>query len=262
MSPAFQPEIRLLTVMASQLERWRLDDMRAPYWRLYRNREPGMELLLDGEAHPVRPGELVAIPPETPCAGRLSAPVHHTWIQFVARPPFAALPRRIYRWRPPEALLADADELVGLLERGDEREVRVAMLAQLLVTWALCRVPLADLRLDRRDPRIDRALVAIEGDEFGALGNADLARIAGMHPAAFARRFRQITGTTAQAMATAGRIERAANLLVRDQGDIAAVAEATGFCDRAHFSRTFKRLRGMTPGAFRDLMRGQRPGAR
>lgn len=254
----YQPEIRILTAMACRLQRWGLDDMRAPYWRLYRNREDGAALVLDGERHPIPAGVLVAVPPETPCASRLDAPVHHTYLHFVARPPFAALPRQIYAWQPPRELAAMVDELDELLERTDERDVRVGMLAHLLATWALCRVPPADLRLDRQDPRIDRALAAIEGDEMGALGNGDLARIAGMHPAAFARRFRQITGTTPQGMAMSRRIERAANLLVHGDGDVVAVAAATGFCDRAHFSRAFSKQRGMGPAAFRDLMLADR----
>ena len=250
----YQPELRILTVMACHLGRWKLDDMRAPFWRLYRNREEGAAVVLDGRELPITAGRLVAIPPETPCAARLHAPVHHTYLHFVARPPFARLPRRIYVWDPPSELAAQVDELVARLERADERDVRVAMLAHLLATWALCRIPLDDLALDRQDPRIDRALAAIEDDESGGLTNTDLARLAGMHPAAFARRFRQVTGTTPQGMALSRRIERAANHLVHGDGDIDAVAAATGFCDRAHFSRAFKKLRGVAPGAFRDLM--------
>jgi len=33
--------------------------------------------------------------------------------------------------------------------------------------------------------------------------------------------------------------------------DIKAIAEDTGFCDRYHFSRIFKQLRGVSPAEFR-----------
>jgi len=258
----YQPEIRILTVMACQLSRWGMSDMCAPFWRLYCNQDPGAALVLDGVEVPIVPGQLIAIPPETPCASRLLTPVHHTYIHFVARPPFAALPRRIYAWPLPSALRLQVDSLVERLEHADERDVQLAMTALLLATWALCHLPVADLRLDRRDPRIDRVLALMEDEADAGLSNTDLARVAGMHPAAFARRFRQVTGTTPQAMLLSRRVERAANLLVHGDGEVAAVAEATGFCDRAHFSRVFSKLRGMGPAAFRDLMRAERSGPR
>jgi AraC-like DNA-binding protein len=259
---SYQPEIRILTVMACQLSRWGMDDMRAPYWRLYVNRGSGAAVVLEGREIPITPGSLVAIPPETPCASRLTAPVHHTYIHFVARPPFAALPRRVYTWPLEPDLRRQVEALVARLVHADERDVQVAMTAQLLATWALCHLPSSDLRLDRRDPRIDRVLAMMEDETDAAWSNADLARIAGMHPAAFARRFRQVTGTTPQAMMLSRRVERAANLLVHGDGEVTAVAEETGFCDRAPFSRVFKKLRGMGPAAFRDLMRADRSGRR
>jgi AraC-like DNA-binding protein len=34
---------------------------------------------------------------------------------------------------------------------------------------------------------------------------------------------------------------------------LASIAREVGFSDQSHFSRTFKRATGMTPGAFRAL---------
>ena len=48
------------------------------------------------------------------------------------------------------------------------------------------------------------------------------------------------------------RIDRAKVLLADNRLRIHAVAEQAGFADVAHFSKSFKRLEGMTPGEYRD----------
>ena len=48
------------------------------------------------------------------------------------------------------------------------------------------------------------------------------------------------------------RIDRAKALLADPGLRIHAVAEQVGYVDVAHFSKSFKRLEGMTPGEYRD----------
>ena len=48
------------------------------------------------------------------------------------------------------------------------------------------------------------------------------------------------------------RLKQAAILLTSTEKTIASIAEATGFSDVAHFSRSFKRFAGCTPGEYRN----------
>ena len=48
------------------------------------------------------------------------------------------------------------------------------------------------------------------------------------------------------------RISRAKELLADPSMRVLDVAEATGFSDVAHFSRSFKRFAGCTPGEYRN----------
>ena len=48
------------------------------------------------------------------------------------------------------------------------------------------------------------------------------------------------------------RIARAKELLGSSQMRVHEIAEATGFSDVAHFSRSFKRIAGCTPGEYRN----------
>ena len=50
------------------------------------------------------------------------------------------------------------------------------------------------------------------------------------------------------------RIERAKTLLADPSMRVHAVAEQTGFADVAHFSKSFKRLTGQTPGEYRTVL--------
>jgi AraC family transcriptional regulator len=76
-----------------------------------------------------------------------------------------------------------------------------------------------------------------------------LAKAACVSRAHFARLFRISTGTTPMAYLLGLRIERAKQLLSRQQR-VSDVAAALGFCDQSHFSRVFRRSTGLTPREF------------
>ena len=78
---------------------------------------------------------------------------------------------------------------------------------------------------------------------------AELARIAGLSRFELLRRFAQQNGLTPHAFQRDLRIERARTMLGNGV-PAAAVAAACGFADQPHFSRVFKRLVGVTPGAY------------
>ncbi len=56
------------------------------------------------------------------------------------------------------------------------------------------------------------------------------------------------------------RIGHACGLLVQGQLSVARIGEMVGFTDGAHFARLFKRVKGCTPSAYRDLFLQRQPG--
>jgi AraC-like DNA-binding protein len=78
----------------------------------------------------------------------------------------------------------------------------------------------------------------------------DLARQAGVSRFHFARQFRLSTGESPMAYLRRARVERALRLLLSRDATIAGVAARLGFADQSHFTRTFARLVGISPGRF------------
>jgi AraC family transcriptional regulator, activator of mtrCDE len=80
---------------------------------------------------------------------------------------------------------------------------------------------------------------------------SDLARLAHMSRATFARAFTRLSGATPMAMLTQLRMERAAVLLRGGQATVGAVAEQVGYQSEAAFNRAFTRHAGIGPGSYR-----------
>ncbi|MGK9232580.1 AraC family transcriptional regulator [Inquilinus limosus] len=80
---------------------------------------------------------------------------------------------------------------------------------------------------------------------------AGMAAAAGMGADSFARRFKAATGTAPYAFVLEERIRRAEALLRDTAVPLGAVAMRLGFSSQSHFTATFRRLRGVTPRAYR-----------
>ena len=78
---------------------------------------------------------------------------------------------------------------------------------------------------------------------------AELAGGAGVHPAHLTRAFRRHYLRSIGTYTREARVARAKELLPKIP--LADVALACGFADQSHFTRTFRRLEGVTPAAFR-----------
>lgn len=85
---------------------------------------------------------------------------------------------------------------------------------------------------------------------------AAMAKLAGLSPTHFNRRFRQIFGMAPSRFLHALRVEKARQLLVETRRSVGEVAVETGYHDQSHFTRHFRKLTGMAPGKYRAEFRG------
>lgn len=82
-----------------------------------------------------------------------------------------------------------------------------------------------------------------------------VAREIGVSPRHFARAFRQSVGVPPHQWLLRRRIELARELLATGDSPLAEVAVQCGFADQSHFTSTFRRATGTTPGRYRGDVR-------
>jgi AraC family transcriptional regulator len=83
----------------------------------------------------------------------------------------------------------------------------------------------------------------------------ELGAAVGRHPAHVARAFRRAHGMSVAAYARTLRLEWATVAVATTEDPIARIALEAGFADQSHFTRSFRRHQGVTPGRYRELVR-------
>jgi AraC family transcriptional regulator len=83
----------------------------------------------------------------------------------------------------------------------------------------------------------------------------EVARQCNMSVSQFGRTFKKATGQTPHRWLVYLRLERAKDLLLRSTLPLAEIALACGFSEQSHFTRTFSRLVGTSPGEWRRQRR-------
>jgi len=84
-----------------------------------------------------------------------------------------------------------------------------------------------------------------------------IARSVGTHPVHLARMFRRYHHCTIGEYLRKLRIEFACREISATDSPLALIASRIGFYDQSHFSRTFKRMIGITPGQYRAAFRSR-----
>ncbi len=81
----------------------------------------------------------------------------------------------------------------------------------------------------------------------------DLAKAVGVHPVHLVRVFRKFQHCTVGEYVRQLRIEYARQRMLSSDEPLVEIALSAGFADHTHFSRSFKRVTGMTPSEFRKI---------
>lgn len=110
---------------------------------------------------------------------------------------------------------------------------------------------LPDLTANVGSVRFKRVVDFIEAHLESDIGLFELSALAGLSVRHFSHAFKAAAGMTPHRYILRRRIERAKNLLRTTGETIEAIAERVGFSNQRQFSRTFARLTGSMPSAYR-----------
>lgn len=244
-------QLKVLLCVTAELERWDSPNLAAPYWRLYVMGGEGARVKWGGRTLALSAGSAWLIAPDTAFGAELRAPVTQTYVHFTLAPGLAAEPG-IY-----EVELTAAMRRACARGQAAETSEGGGLAWSTLVLMALAGLDEGVLNECQVDARVARVQAHVEREMGAAHTLETLARVAGMHERALIRLFREETGDTPMAWLRARRIALACELLHHGERKIDDIAAAVGFCDRYHFTKTFTRLREMSPGAFRAMQRGR-----
>ena len=182
--------------------------------------------------------------------------VQNSWLDRLRE--FAAVPESLYD--------EHGGELVWLAMRL-YREHKEAQVASPLVIEGVMLEMLAiatrqQLPNEKLPPVwMNRVVERLRAEFQQNLTTSDLATEAGVHPVHLAAVFRQFHRQTIGEYQHQLRVQHAARLLGTPDLTLADVAQDAGFSDQSHLTRIFKRLSGITPGAFRALLVAGNPPA-
>lgn len=98
--------------------------------------------------------------------------------------------------------------------------------------------------------RLRRVAEHVQANLAGELRLAELSAVVHMSPYHFARLFKKSAGVSPRQFVIRRRIEAATILLAHRQAPIGDVARAVGFRSQSHFTSTFRRVTGVTPGHY------------
>ena len=242
-----RPEIQLIKYNIDlHVTHWNVPEKRNnPFFYCYWNKTPGAEIRAGGRTWPISPESIMLIPPNLEHSPVLTAPFNHSFIHFIALPPFDSLN---------SIELIPAEKHARLFRRY-ESEAKTSLALYALIFELLLEIP--EERFCRRqigDERIFRAcrLLALCCNQEPNLKT--LAKKLNMSVSSLCHLFKRETGVSPIHYAMEQRLEKALILLADQHFSIADIAGETGFSDRYHFSKAFKSYYGTTPAQMRKTL--------
>ena len=99
--------------------------------------------------------------------------------------------------------------------------------------------------------QLKRVLEFLEAHLTEDIGLDELAQTVGLSQSQFARAFKASTGLPPYKWCLHNRIKRAQAMLLNGNDSLSEIALENGFADQSHFTKTFRRVIGVTPATWK-----------
>lgn len=237
--------LEILATRKIRLQRWNLDGLMDPYWRLYCPVEGKAVVIFQGEETELLPGRLYLIPPRTSFSSYNPEPFTKWYVHFIlGRSDLLSIPG-IYGQEIDDLSSTFLDTLATA--KGEPYNWESAA----LVIQALTRLPSEAWTDQKLDSRVEKAMGFLEANLARKISAEDAARAAGVSVRNLNHLFRSQVRMAPMSVLLNYRLDRACHLLRHTDQSIEQVAEHCGFPNRYYFSRMLKQHRGISPAAYR-----------
>jgi len=102
-----------------------------------------------------------------------------------------------------------------------------------------------------RDRKLSQVREFLDSSFASSVSLGEISRLVHLHPVYLTRVFRQTYGCSVGEYVRRRRVDFACRQLRFSDKPLAEIASEAGFCDQAHFTRTFHQIVGVTPGQYR-----------
>ena len=252
-TPSFSfPELHLETVTRTRLgEAWNGIRLSGYYWRLYHHDSGGAGVYLQGRKVELLPERLYLLPPNCDLRTWNAGNPVQVYLHFALTGVVGSGVRLLNELSLEGGLRELYLELERNLASAGADFIRRSFLASALASAAAARLPEDAFCKITSDSRIVELCSLMREKLAQPLNVEAMGRSIGLSENAFLRLFWEQTGVSPYQYLLHLRYSRAAHLLVSGQATIDDICEAVGVRDRFHFSRTFKKLHGMSPAEYR-----------
>jgi len=237
-----------------KMHEWNHPDLAARFWRLYHHDVPGGNVVISGETHPLLPEYVYLIPPNVHFASESETDFTQFCLHFQI-PPFIGLTGENLHMQKVTPAIVELLELCWKHYRNTDIEnLRLCGLA--LASYCIAKLPEGMLRkIETVDYRIARLCSNIEGLYREETSIRRMIKITGMgSKSTLMRNFRKATGTTPHQFLIKSKYAYGAELLTTTQYTVGEISEMIGVNNQFLFSRTFKKIYGVSPSLYRKKM--------
>lgn len=247
------PNVKILAYNYQNVSLWNHPNCNSPFWYFWWNEQPGAKLHFNDKCFDLHPNIIVIVPPNT----LFSTSCDHTafnqfYIHFaVGSSPFTRIKRIPFLFMSDEG--KNFVENINLYYK--DRMILELKLYNIIYNLLLKLPEDAFLFRDESPPldkRVEQAVEMMSSDQSLNLDNAVICKRINMSVNNFIRIFKHEMRMSPQRYLLMKRIERAQTLLLHTGETIETIAASTGFADRYHFSKAFKRILNITPVKYRN----------
>lgn len=250
-SQPYQPKIKVLMYSLDHISDWSQEKLAAPFWRIYWNRKGQSKLVFPNQTYLLNDQSILLIPPEVDFSSQSEKEIDHFYIHFQSIDPFRTMNCDVLSFDVSSNYLSMMESIIDNLKDTTSDNIKGSILSQSLVLLLLSEIDVSLLQAPYSDARVNASITTMHNNISTVLSNQQLAAEHNLNDNAYNQLFKKETGKTLQSYYTEIRIAESCLLLQFSNKTIESIAESTGFVDRFHYSRVFKKLRRVSPAKYR-----------